>query len=71
MERNKYFGVNLLKGEYFRPQFNNNNSKLLEPYLFIETIITHGEDCINDMVGSYDVIATFTLRGDNKESFDK
>jgi thymidine kinase len=66
MECNKFFGVNLLKGEYFRPEFNNNNSKLLATCVFIEIIITYCEACINDMVGSYDVIATFTLRGVNK-----
>jgi hypothetical protein len=52
MECNNFFGVNLLKGEYSRPEFNNNNSKLLETYVFIETIITYCEECINDMVCS-------------------
>jgi hypothetical protein len=60
--------VNLLKSEHFRPEFNNNNSKLLASCVFIETIIiTESEHCINDMVGSDDDVATFTLRGDNKK----
>jgi hypothetical protein len=66
--RNFFLGeVNLLKGESFRPEFNNNNSKLLERQVFIERIITSCEECINDMVGHRHVIAVFTLSVDSKK----
>jgi hypothetical protein len=59
-------GVNRLKGEYFRQDFNNINSKLLQRQVFIEIMIRY-EECINDMLGSHDVIATFTLSVDIKK----
>jgi uncharacterized protein YutE (UPF0331/DUF86 family) len=68
MECKEFFQgeANLLKGESFRPEFNNNNSKLLERQVFIGTIITSYAECINDMVGYRHVIVAFTLSVDSK-----
>jgi hypothetical protein len=43
IECNSFLWVNLLKGEHFRLEPNNNNSKLLESYVFIEKIMIECE----------------------------